>query len=678
MRQDTRGLLVRVAIVAGAVALMVWFMPRDSRSYYQAEEGKPWKYADFTAPFDFPIYKSDEMIEREKDSLMSEYEPYYDLLEEVEAQQISAFTAAHPDGIEGLGADYVSIIAGRLRSLYQTGIIDAARYSEFAGDSSAIVRIVSGKNATSTAVSSLLSTKTAYEKLIDDEPVESHKAALRRLGLNEYIVPNLEYAEQRNEESIQDLMSTVPLASGVVQKGQKIIDRGDIVSETTYRTIESFKREMDRRSGDATQLRLTLAGQALYVAILIICFTLYLALFRKDYFEKVRSIAMLYALILLFTIATALMVRGNESAIYILPYAIVPIFIRIFMDSRTAFITHSIMILLSASMLQEPFTFIVVEMAAGMTVIYSLRELQFRSQLFKSACFVAVASMLTYFAIELIEASDWSELDWGYYKYFLINGVLLLFAYPLLYVVEKAFGFISDITLIELSNTNNALLRRMSEVAPGTFQHSIQVGNLGAEIANRIGANGQLVRTGALYHDIGKMANPIYFTENQSGASPHDNMSYLDSAQVIISHVTDGLKMAEKHGLPSVVKDFIATHHGQGKTKYFYIKYKNEHPDEYVDDLLFTYPGPNPFTREQAILMMADSVEAASRSLPDYQEKTIRGLVEKMIDGMVADGYFKECPITFRDLAYAKTVLVEKLKTMYHTRVSYPKLNKKE
>ena len=285
---------------------------------------------------------------------------------------------------------------------------------------------------------------------------------------------------------------------------------------------------------------------------------------------------------------------------------------------------------------------------------------------------VTIVAMTMNFAFDLIRMTEFSEFDMSYYNYLIINGILLLFAYPLLYLIEKTFGFISDITLIELSNTNNPMLRRMSEVAPGTFQHSIQVGNLASEIANKIGAKAQLVRTGALYHDIGKIINPIYFTENQSGINPHEDISEIESAQIIISHVTEGLKMAERNDLPSIIKDFICTHHGHGKAKYFYVKYKNEHPDEDVDDLLFTYPGPNPFTREQAILMMADATEAASRSLPDYTEKSIRELVNRLIDGMVADGYFKECPITFRDITYAKTVLCDKLKTIYHARVSYP------
>ena len=319
-----------------------------------------------------------------------------------------------------------------------------------------------------------------------------------------------------------------------------------------------------------------------------------------------------------------------------------------------------------------------VELVAGLVAITSLRELSKRSQLFRTALIITLACVIVNLAFDWTKATALSQIDYSIYNYLIFNGIALLFAYPLLYLIEKTFGFTSDITLIELSNTNSPLLRRMSEIAPGTFNHSIQVANLAGEIANKIGAKAQLVRTGALYHDIGKLANPIYYTENQSGIDPHEMLTDIESAQIIISHVTEGLRMADKEGLPKVIRDFIATHHGLGKTKFFYIRYKNEHPDEPVDDLLFTYPGPNPFTREHACLMMADSVEAASRSLPDYTEQSIRGLVEKIIDTQVAEGYFRECPITFRDIQYAKTVLIEKLKTIYHTRISYPSEKKED
>lgn len=673
-REDVtwRDILLRSVIVFATVAVIVWLMPRDGRNYFYAEQGKPWKYADFTAPFDFPIYKSEEAIKREKDSLMKEYEPYFNFNKETEGNMVRKFVTDFADGIPGLTDDYISIIANRLHRLYQMGIVSSADYSKYSADTTQTIRLVSGKNATSLPMASFLSTKKAYEQLFLDPTIEPHRSLLQKCNLNNYITANITFDKQRSDETLQDLLGSVPLASGVAQKGQKIIDRGEIVDDYAYRTIESFKKENERRNSNATQRRLTLCGETLYVFVILLFFTFYISLFRKDYFEKARNVAMLYSLIVFFVLLTGLMVRNTVAHVYILPYAMVPIFTRVFMDSRTAIVTHLSMILICSVMLQHPLEFIVVEMIAGMAAVYSLRELQYRSQLFKTAIIVTIVGMLMNFAFDLIRMSEFSEFDMSYYNYLMVNGVLLLFAYPSLYLMEKTFGFISDITLIELSNTNNPLLRRMSEVAPGTFQHSIQVSNLASEIANKIGAKAQLVRTGALYHDIGKMVNSIYFTENQSGVNPHEELSYIESAQIIISHVTEGMKMAERNNLPSIIRDFISTHHGQGKAKYFYVKYKNENPDAEVDELLFTYPGPNPFTREQAILMMADAVEAASRSLPDYTEKSIRELVDRLIDGMVTDGFFRECPITFRDITYAKTVLVEKLKTIYHARVSYP------
>ncbi len=671
-----RDLLIRAAIIIGTVAVIVWSMPRDSRNYFIVEQGKPWKYVDFRAPFDFPVYKSDADIKQERDSLMRLYEPYYNLNTEIEGDMVRKFVSDFSKGIPGLPDDYISIIANRLRRVYQQGIISSGDYDKLSRDTARQIQIVNGKQAASVKVKNVLSTKIAYEQMFADEIMGPHRLALQHCNLTNYIIPNLIYDANRSEQTCNELMNSVALASGVVQKGQKIIDRGEIVDETAYRTLESFKKENEKRSEDKTFTQVTILGETLFVAILLTCFTLYLSLFRKDYFDKPRSIAMLYSLIVVFALLTSVLVKNTIGHVYILPYAMAPIFIRVFMDSRTAFMAHITMVLICGVMLQHPFDFLVIELVAGLAAIYSLRELQYRSQLFKTAIIVTLASMAINLGYDMMKDSVVTKFDISYYNYFIVNGTLLLFAYPLLYLMEKTFGFTSDITLIELSNTNNPLLRRMSEVAPGTFQHSIQVGNLAAEIANKIGAKSQLVRTGALYHDIGKMTNPIYFTENQSGVNPHENLTCIESAQIIISHVTEGLKLADKNNLPNVIKDFISTHHGQGKAKYFYVKYKNEHPNEDVDDLLFTYPGPNPFTKEQAILMMADTVEAASRSLSDYTEKSIRDLVNRLIDGMLADGFFKECPITFRDIAYAKTVLIEKLKTIYHTRVSYPKLNK--
>ena len=671
-------ILIRVLLVIVTVAIVVWIMPHDNTNLFHVEQGKPWKYAELTAPFDFPIYKAESVVKHERDSIMKEYQPYYKYNVEIERQMVHKFTTDYADGIPNVPDDYISIISNRLHSLYQQGIMESKEYETLRSDTTNMINIVNKKQATSVSILEVYSAKRAYEQLFMDEKLIPMRAALQKCNLNNYIIPNLTYDRQRSETSRNELMASIPLASGLVQKGQKIVDRGEIVTDRTYRIIDSYVRENDRRNQDKTQNQISLIGQILYVSVLMICFTLYLSLYRKDYFENSRNAAMLYTFIVIFALLTALFVRNTFIHVYILPYAMVPIFIRIFMDSRTAFMTHTTMVLICANMLQHPFEFTVVELVAGLVAITSLRELSKRSQLYRTAIVITLSCIIVNLAFDWTKATALSQIDYSIYNYLIFNGIALLFAYPLLYLIEKTFGFTSDITLIELSNTNSPLLRRMSEIAPGTFNHSIQVANLAGEIANKIGAKAQLVRTGALYHDIGKLANPIYYTENQSGIDPHEMLTDIESAQIIISHVTEGLRMADKEGLPKVIRDFIATHHGLGKTKFFYIRYKNEHPDEPVDDLLFTYPGPNPFTREHACLMMADSVEAASRSLPDYTEQSIRGMVEKIIDTQVAEGYFRECPITFRDIQYAKTVLIEKLKTIYHTRISYPSEKKED
>ncbi len=671
-----RDFLIRAVLVIGTVAIIVWLMPRSTQFSFNAEKGRPWVYSDLSAPFDFPIYKSDEVINRERDSLMKLYEPYYLINKDISGKQIRQFYKDYSNGIPGLENDYLSIIANRLRDLYATGIMNSSEYTELHQDTARLIRIIDGKTANSVPITEVNSVISAYEKIFLDETLAQHREILKKCNLNDYLTPNLTYDKDRSEASLNELHNSIPLATGLVQRGQKIIDRGDIVDAKTYNILMSFKKETERKHENAPQFSLTILGQILYVAIFITCFTIFLTLFRKDYFEKVRSAAMLYALIIIFSVTACVMVSHSILHIYMLPFAMVPIFVRVFMDSRTAFMAHMTTIFSCACILQHPLEFITVETIAGMIAIFSLRELSSRSQLFWTAVLITVGMALTNISLDWMRNNDFTRLNYSEYNYIIINGLLLFCSYPLLYLLEKAFGFTSNITLIELSDMNKELLRKMSEVAPGTFQHSIQVGNLAAEIARKIGAKSQLVRTGALYHDIGKITNPIYFTENQSGVNPHEKMGYIDSAQMIISHVTEGVKMAEKYDLPKVIREFITTHHGQGKAKFFYVQYKNAHPNDEVDELLFTYPGPNPFTKEQAILMMADTVEAASRSLPDYTEKTIRDLVNRLIDAQVAEGYFKECPITFRDIAYAKTVLIEKLKTIYHTRLSYPELKK--
>lgn len=671
-----RNFLSRTLLVLITVLLIVWVLPRNESKQFRYDIGKPWMYGSFIAKFDFPIYKTDEAIKEQEDSLLETYQPYYNYDPAVEKKQVSKFLADYQNGIPGLPHNYVRLIADRLHRLYQAGIMDTPEYNEAYRDSTSQVRLVSGNNAQSISLACVYSTLSAYEQLFIDEQIAMQRPILQRCNLNNYIEPNLIYDKGKSETERNDLLSSIPPASGMVMSGQKVIDRGDIVDEYTYRVLSSFEREIKRRSATQTQITNTIIGQVIFVTLMVFLFTMYLGLFRRDYFNKPRSIAMLYTLITLFPVVVSLMMRHNFLSVYMLPFAMVPIFVRVFMDSRTAFVCHVTMILICTTAVRYQYEFIIIQLVAGLIAIYSLRELTRRAQVFKTAILVGIGSTFVYLALQLMQDNDFSSMDHDMYYHFVVNAVLLLIAYPMMYIIEKMFGFVSSVTLFELSNTNRGLLRDLSEIAPGTFQHSITVGNLAAEIANKIGANALLVRTGALYHDIGKMKNPVFFTENQAGVNPHDTLTYQESARIIISHVTEGVKLAERENLPTIIRDFIVTHHGTGITKFFYIKYKNEHPEEEVDPAPFTYPGPNPFTREQAILMIADGVEAASRSLPEYTEESISTLVNRMIDQDVTDGYFKECPITFRDLAIAKLVLIERLKAIYHTRISYPEMKK--
>lgn len=673
-----KDLLYKALIFIATVGIIVYFLPREGKFNYQFDMNKPWKYGLLQASFDFPIYKDENIVKKEQDSILSYYQPYYQLDNTIKMSEINKLKENYNKEPRRTphSAEYLRFIEKSLGKIYETGVVSNEEMDKLKKDSIRSIMIVNKNIAVPLATDELFTIKGAYEYIMNADTLHFNKNLLHLYNLNEYITPNLTFNEEKSAVAKKDLLANISWAKGIVQSGQKIIDRGEIITPETYSILESLRKESIKRSESIEQKQMILAGQALFVGILMLCFMLYLELFRKDYFQRKGSLLLLFAIIIFYSVLTALMVSNNLFNVYILPFAMLPMIIRIFLDSRTAFMALLITVLISSVTLRYPYEFILLQTVAGLVAIFSLRELSQRSQLFKSAILIILSYIALYFAYELIHENDLTKLNLSMYTYFVINGILLLFTYPLLFLLEKTFGFTSNVTLVELSNINNNLLRKMSEIAPGTFQHSMQVANLAAEAANKIGANSQLVRTGALYHDIGKMVNPAFFTENQSGVNPHKSLNYEQSAQVVIDHVTDGLKLAEKHNLPKVIKDFISTHHGLGKTRYFYISYKNEHPDEAVDEAAFTYPGPNPSTKETAILMMADAVEAASRSLPEYTEESISNLVDKIIDAQVSEGYFKECPITFKDIATVKSVFKEKLKTVYHTRISYPELKK--
>ena len=677
-RFSYKDLLYKCLIFIVTVSIITYFMPKEGKFSYEFDINTPWKYGLLQASFDFPIHKSEEQIKKEQDSLQTFYQPYFLVDKDVEKNMLAKFREDYNRNLKFTlpNSDYLRYIERTFKHIYEKGVLSTQDALFLAEDSIIHVQMVNGNMATSQEANQLFTVKEAYEYILNADTAHYNKRILQSCNLSNYLASNITYDLEKSEVALQELQSSIAPAKGLVQTGQKIIDRGEIIDEHTYDILRSLEKEWEKRSESIQEIRLTYMGQIILVSVLIICFMIYLELFRKEYYQRKRSVLLLFALIVFFPVLLSIMVEQNLSNVYVIPLAMIPIIIGIFLDSRTAFMAHTIIILICSIFLRYPHEFIILEIAAGMSAIYSLRELSQRSQLLRTALIVAICYALIHFAFDLMQENDLTKLNTRMYIYFAINGILLLFAYPLLFILEKTFGFTSNVTLVELSNINNKLLREMSEVAPGTFQHSLQMANLAAEAANKIGANSQLVRTGALYHDIGKMVNPAFFTENQTSVNPHKSLSYEQSAQVIISHITDGIKLAEKHQLPKVIKDFIRTHHGAGVAKYFYISYKNEHPNEEVDIAKFSYPGPNPFTKEQAILMMADAVEAASRSLSEYTEESINTLIDKIIDGQVSEGYFKECPITFKDIAQIKTLFKEKLKTVYHTRITYPELKK--
>lgn len=677
-KSKLKGAFTLIGTVIVVVLLLVYFLPRETKFGYEYEQGRPWRYNSLIATFDFPVYKTPDEVQAERDSALSQFQPFYTEDVQIAQRQIAAFETAWRAGRFGdVPAHCLNHVDKMLRGVYEAGMVPSADLSQMAKERTPGVRVVEGTEAVTRPITELYSTRSAYEYIVYADTINFPRELLARCNINEYLSPNLSIDSVKTCAVREDLLAAVSPASGMVQSGQRIIDRGEIISAEQYKILQSFERETVRRNDPSKGMWQVVTGQVIFVLCVIVAFVFYLRLFRREYLRSPHSILLLSSLIAIFPLITYAMVDQKFLNVYMVPYAMVPIFVRIFMDSRTAFMTMVCSVILSSLALHSNYEFVIVQFMSGMTAIYALRDLTERSQLLRVALAVFVTSSAIMLGYDLSQGIEFSHLDRSMYVYNAVNGVLLLFAYPLLYMIEKLFGFTSSVTLVELSNTNNSVLRRMSKVAQGTFVHSLQVANLAAEVADKIGAKPQLVRTGALYHDIGKMLNPAFFTENQTGVNPHDELTEERSAQIIISHVTEGLKLADKYHLPKVIRDFISTHHGRSQVKYFYIQWKNKHQGEEPDAKLFTYPGPNPFTREQAILMMCDAVEASSRSLKEFTEESIKELVNRIIDGQVQAGYFRECPITFRDIADAKRVLAESLKTIYHTRIAYPELNAK-
>lgn len=663
----------------GAIALILYFFPREEKSEYVFQEGKPWKYGLLTAAYDFPIYKSEAQLKHEQDSVIKTLRPFFTEESRVGTEQINNFKREHPELLQNAeSADAYRYVLQALSEVYKRGIIATDTYNSLIHKGTPGVRIINRNTVKEECeVSDLLSLKSAYEYIMAHATAKQQKI-LNTCNLNNYLSENLTYDSLKSQNAQYELLQRIPSSIGMVQKGEKIINRGDIVTPRTFLILESLETVNQRNNTRTHQQEMfIMLGQAIVIICLFIFLYRYLAIFYPRTFNDPKKLAFIMIMITGTTVICYFLCgMFTTSGMYLVPFAVLPITIVVFLKKSIALISSLISILLCAFAVPYPLEFIFLQMAVTVTAINNMKELVRRSQLLRCVILIYVTYCFTYTGYTLI-FEEWTKLDPQLFFYLGINCVLLFFTYLLIYLLEKVFGFVSTVTLVELSDINLPIFRQLSETCPGTFQHSIQVSNLATEAADSIGAQAQLVRTGALYHDIGKMANPTFFTENQNGVNPHTNLPYEESAQIVISHVKDGVKIAEKLNLPQTIIDFIKTHHGTSKAKYFYNSYVNEHPDEEVNEELFTYPGPNPFTKEQALLMMADAVEAASRSLKEYTEENISKLVNTIIDSQIADGLLNNSPISFRDIRDVKEAFIEKLKTMYHTRISYPELQKK-
>ena len=658
--------------VASTLCLLL-ALPRDSKAGYDYEVGKPWNYAPLIADFEFPIYKSAEQLAAERDSALRTFYPYYNSHEAVAQQQVRNFAADRAAGhFAGVPDAYITYAMRTLQGVYAAGVISSESMNRLTASGTCGVRVVNGTNAVTRDLGTIFSPRTAYEHIMDDEHYS--RDLLSRLNLHKYLEANLVYDSIKTQQGKAELLSGISGSTGLVLRGERIIDRGERVNLRQKAILDSLRRESERRKEDVDNERIILFGRFGLIAAFMALLVIYLRMFRRDLYQSPHTVYLIFSVVTIFPLLTYLLCTYKFFSVYIIPFAMLPIVLRVFTDTRTAFMSHLTMVLLASIPLHTHYQFILSQLIAGLVGIYCIKDLTERSQIFLTSLIVTFCTIVFGVMFELSEGGNLIGADRSWFRDIVISGVALLFTYPLLYLIEQAFGFTSSVTLIELNNTNSPIIRRLAKEAQGTFIHSIQVGNLAAEVAARIGAKVQLVRTGALYHDIGKLTNPGFFTENQAGYNPHDKLTEEESAEIIISHVTKGVELADKHRLPKVIKDFILTHHGASMVRYFYVQAVNKYGEENVDKAKFTYPGPNPFTREQAILMMSDAVEASSRSLKEYTTEAITELVNRIIDGQVANGAFVNCPITFRDISEAKQTFIDSLQVIYHTRISYPEI----
>lgn len=686
MNRKKRDFFLKLLMLVGATAVIMLLLPHNDVQDYVYEENQPWRYPLLMADFDMEVKRDAESAQRMRDSIDRNFLPIVKRMDYQADKRIQMFNRA----ITGKTPDVSRLVLGKLlNEIYARGVLDSKVYDRVQlthGHEARIASKINGADALITIdCKEMMSPALAFE-FIDSAYRESGAPVIERhndeiaSALNTILMPNVVLDTAADQKFRKQEYLTADASIGVIKKGQRIVDRGEIVTPQIFTNLNTYLQKVAENHGEDNTDTYFYVGQALFILICFAGLYIFLAEYRERFFSSLRKMLFLMTFITLFVVFAILMFEYFRNGIYLVPFAAVPVVILVFFDSRTAIFSLLVTVMISSIVAIEPLQFIFLELAAGLTAAFSMRTLSRRGQLLKTAALSFVAYVLAYTTLLLLDNGTLVGYEWRLIGIFAINAVVLSFVYILVLVIEKLFGFTSTVTLVELSDINSPLLRRLAQEAPGTFQHSMQVSMLAAEGARAIGANTQLVRTGALYHDIGKLYNPLFFTENQHNVNPHDGLDPEVSAQKIISHVTKGLELAQKEKLPEMVRQFIPEHHGKSLTKYFYNTAVNNNPDPEhpIDKKPFMYPGPNPRSRETAILMMADSVEAASRSLTDYSTEAIDNLVDKIIDGQVRDGLFRDSPISFKDVEEIKVAFKKRLQTMYHGRVAYPEIRQQD
>ncbi len=671
------------AIVFLVAAVLLYFiLPGEHRFKYEYQKGFPWNHENLLAPFDFAILKTPAEIEKEKNEQLKNLAPYF-LFDTTMVSKITGrlLNDLKPsvDSIKQVNPGIIPEITATLAKLYQTGILlnSAETYPELTDKNELKKR--TGNATSRIKTESVFSEKSAYNALnnrINELAVQNPAVAdfLHKLQPDKYIEANLTFDKTTTQKEQDEISRSISSTRGMVQSGERIILSGEIINDEKFQVLESLKLSYESEHTEGLNRYTGIVGKGILIAVFMALLFTFLYINRRDILTQFSKLSFLLLFMLGMIFLTIVINSFPDLHIYLVPFAIFPILIHTFFDSRTAVFTLVITTLLIGFYAPNNYEFVLLEATAGMVAVFSLNKMYRRGHLVWAAVWVLLTCLLIFTALEWIFEGSFLAVDYKMFKWFVFSSLLILLAYPLVFVFEKIFGFVSDVTLIELSDTNQPVLRKLAEQAPGTFQHSMQIANLGEEIILKIGGNPFLIRAGALYHDIGKIEKPGFFIENQvMGINPHDDMDYLQSAEVIIDHVKNGVILAKKHNLPEAIVEFIATHHGTTKAQYFYLKYKEEHPGAEVDEQFFTYPGPLPKSKEAAVVMIVDGIEAASRSLKEKTHENLKELINSMVDHKIRDKQLEESQLTFRDIKIIKETLLSKLLNIYHVRIEYPK-----